>query len=260
MEQKHTGKGKKKKKTRWLKKRVRMQLLAISVLVLLFLVVSSFAWYTLRAREAWSQERQVMDPYCLYLRDEHDQESAKLSVDNLSPGEVKEIPFCVSNAPNSDIIMGGGEFDFQLELIYTENLPLTYKIYELEQKNPDADSVFEDAAALKKPVSGTEVTEKRRKEAFLDVEVTDVVNKGRYWLYEKEGRADEVSEDDLNNLHLSTGKDAAGETTYTTRYFLLQISFPKVDNFQQYNKEADVIYLTATAKQPRPVKPDDREG
>ena len=88
-----------------------MQILAISVLVLLFAVVASFAWYTFRAREAWSQERQVMEPYCLYLRDEQDKESAKLSVDNLTSGEIKEIPFCVSNAPNSDIVMGGGNFD-----------------------------------------------------------------------------------------------------------------------------------------------------
>ena len=254
MEQKQTGKEKKKKKTWRLKKRIRMQLLAIAVLVLLFMTVSSFAWYTFRAREAWSQERQVMEPYCLYLRDEQDQESAKLSVDNLSSGEIKEIPFCVSNAPNSGIVMGGGEFDFQLELIHTENLPLTYKIYELEQVDMSKDSVFEDETAIRKPVSGTEVTEIRHKEAFLDVDVTDVVNKGKYWLYEKEGAAAGVDEADLKQLHLSTGVDAFGQTTYTTRCFLLQISFPKIDNFQQYNKETDVIYLTATAKQPRPVK------
>ena len=251
MKQEQAKKGKQKK---WrIKKRIRMQILAISVLVLLFAVVASFAWYTFRAREAWSQERQVMEPYCLYLRDEQDKESAKLSVDNLTSGEIKEIPFCVSNAPNSDIVMGGGNFDFQLELIYTENLPLTYKIYELEQVDMSKDSVFEDESAIRKPVSGTEITETRRKEAFLDEDVTDVVNKGRYWLFEKEGAASGVDEADLNNLHLSTGTDENG-TTYTTRCFILEIGFPKVDNFQQYNKETDVIYLTATAKQPRPVK------
>ena len=195
-----------------------------------------------------------MDPYCLYLRDGDDVESAKLSVDNLSSGEIKEIPFCVSNEPNAGIVMGGGDFDFSLELIYTQNLPLVYRIYELEQQDMSVPSVFEDATALRKTVSGVDVTDKRHDEVFEGIAVTDIVNRGKYLLYEKEGAADGVSSADLGNLHLATGRDAGGNTTYTTRYFLLQIYFPEVTDFQRYNKETDVIYLVATAKQPRPVK------
>lgn len=249
-----------KKKARRLfhmKKRTRMQLLAITSLVLLFLIASSFAWYTVRLREGWSREREVMDPYCLYLRDKDDRVSAELSVNNLSSGEVKEIPFCVSNAPNtgSGIVMGGGEFDFDLELIYTENMPLTYRILELRQQDSSKPSPFEDPTALKYEVNGTEVTDIRHGEVFAGLSsLSDIVNKGKYRLYEKEGAAPGTPESEIGNLHLSTGTDGGGGTTYSTRYFLLQITVPEVLDFQKYNKETDVIYIVATAKQPRPVK------
>lgn len=223
----------------------------ISAVLLLFGV--SFAWYTFREREAKSREREVMEPYCLYLRDAEDKVSAKLDVDNLIAGETKKIPFSVSNAPNSKIDMGGGNFDFTLELIHTGNLPLTYTLYELEQKDMSAPSVFEDETALKKPLQSVDITKARWEEA-LGVEVSGIVNRGTYLLYEKAGGAAGEAQDTLPYLHLSTSVAENGTTTYSTKYFLLEIAFPGTGDFQKYNKEIDMIYLAATAKQPRPVK------
>lgn len=223
----------------------------ISAVLLLFGV--SFAWYTFREREAKSREREVMEPYCLYLRDAEDKVSAKLDVDNLIAGETKKIPFSVSNAPNNKIDMGGGNFDFTLELIHTGNLPLTYTLYELEQKDMSAPSVFEDETALKKTLQAVDITKTRWEEA-LGVESSGIVNRGTYLLYEKAGGAAGEAQDTLPYLHLSTSVAENGATTYSTKYFLLEIAFPGTGDFQKYNKEIDMIYLAATAKQPKPVK------
>ena len=223
----------------------------ISAVLLLFGV--SFAWYTFREREAKSREREVMEPYCLYLRDAEDKVSAKLDVDNLIAGETKKIPFSVSNAPNSKIDMGGGNFDFTLELIHTGNLPLTYTLYELEQKDMSAPSVFEDETALKKPLQAVDITKTRWEEA-LGVEPSGIVNRGTYLLYEKAGGAAGEAQDTLPYLHLSTSVAENGATAYSTKYFLLEIAFPGTGDFQKYNKEIDMIYLAAMAKQPKPVK------
>ena len=232
--------------------RMGLRLVSGAAAVLLLFGVS-FAWYTFREREAKSREREVMEPYCLYLRDAEDKVSAKLDVDNLIAGETKKIPFSVSNAPNSKIDMGGGNFDFTLELIHTGNLPLTYTLYELEQKDMSAPSVFEDETALKKPLQSVDITKARWEEA-LGVEVSGIVNRGTYLLYEKAGGAAGEAQDTLPYLHLSTSVAENGTTTYSTKYFLLEIAFPGTGDFQKYNKEIDMIYLAATAKQPRPVK------
>ncbi len=232
--------------------RMGLRLVSGAAAVLLLFGVS-FAWYTFREREAKSREREVMEPYCLYLRDAEDKVSAKLDVDNLIAGETKKIPFSVSNAPNSNIDMGGGNFDFTLELIHTGNLPLTYTLYELEQKDMSAPSVFEDETALKKPLQSVDITKARWEEA-LGVEVSGIVNRGTYLLYEKAGGAAGEAQDTLPYLHLSTSVAENGATTYSTKYFLLEIAFPGTGDFQKYNKEIDMIYLAATAKQPRPVK------
>lgn len=232
--------------------RMRLRLVSGAAAVLLLFGVS-FAWYTFREREAKSREREVMEPYCLYLRDAEDKVSAKLDVDNLIAGETKKIPFSVSNAPNSKIDMGGGNFDFTLELIHTGNLPLTYTLYELEQKDMSAPSVFEDETALKKPLQSVDITKARWEEA-LGVEPSGIVNRGTYLLYEKAGGAAGEAQDTLPYLHLSTSVAENGATTYSTKYFLLEIAFPGTGDFQKYNKEIDMIYLAATAKQPRPVK------
>lgn len=232
--------------------RMGLRLVSGAAAVLLLFGVS-FAWYTFREREAKSREREVMEPYCLYLRDAEDKVSAKLDVDNLIAGETKKIPFSVSNAPNSNIDMGGGNFDFTLELIHTGNLPLTYTLYELEQKDMSAPSVFEDETALKKPLQSVDITKARWEEA-LGVEASGIVNRGTYLLYEKAGGAAGEAQDTLPYLHLSTSVAENGATTYSTKYFLLEIAFPGTGDFQKYNKEIDMIYLAATAKQPRPVK------
>lgn len=222
--------------------RMRMQVLILLFGVLLLAGIT-FAWYTWRERAADSKEVEVMEPYYLYLRDKNDAEMVRLAVDSLFPGETKTIYFCVSNGPNEENesigTMGGGDFDYTMELIYTQNLPLNFSLFEL------GDS-FSEGTGNEGLLTPTDVSGERYKEVFGDdMSVAGIVNKGKYQSY--------VTGKDGNKLHLSTGKGNDGKDVYMSRFFRMEISCT-ADTFDQYRKETDMIYLLVKAEQPEPVK------
>lgn len=222
--------------------------LAVVLMVLLVCIGGTFAWYTWLERAANSKDAEVMEPYYLYLRDKSDTEMVRLALDSLFAGETKNLYFCVSNGPNekSGTIgeMGGGNFDYTMELVYTENVPLTFNLYELDS--------FEDTAIAGGGTRLTVATDKtadRHQAMFGDNPVEDIVNKGKYVTYLK-GK-------DGKQLHLETGKDGDGKETYMSRYFRLEVTCT-ADTFDQYRKETDMIYLLVKAEQPKPTKRDEQ--
>lgn len=227
--------------------RIPVQLVVVLV-VLLVCIGGTFAWYTWLERAAGSKDAEVMDPYYLYLRDKSDTEMVRLALDSLFAGETKNLYFCVSNGPNekSGTIgeMGGGNFDYTMELVYTENVPLTFNLYELDS--------FEDTAIAgggTRLTAATDKTADRHRAMFGDNPVEDIVNKGKYVTY--------LNGKDGKQLHLETGKDAAGKETYMSRYFRLEVTCT-ADTFDQYRKETDMIYLLVKAEQPKPTKRDEQ--
>ena len=220
--------------------RLYVQTAVIAVGILL-LAGMTFAWYTWRERAADSKDAEVMEPYYLYLRDETDTQMVRLAVDSVFSGETKKIYFCVSNGPNAESMgsMGGGNFDYTMEIACTENLPLTFRIFEL-------DSFEEGAMAAGTQLNPeADVSDERRKAVFGDIATNSIVNRGKYETYSN-GK-------DGNKLHLSTGIDSNGTETYMSRFFRLEIGCD-ADSFDKYRKETDVIYLLVRAEQPKPVK------
>lgn len=222
--------------------------LAVVLMVLLVCIGGTFAWYTWLERAANSKDAEVMEPYYLYLRDKSDTEMVRLALDSLFAGETKNLYFCVSNGPNekSGTIgeMGGGNFDYTMELVYTENVPLTFKLYELDS--------FEDTAIAGGGTYLTAATDKtadRHQAMFGDNPVEDIVNKGKYVTY--------LNGKDGKQLHLETGKDGDGKETYMSRYFRLEVTCT-ADTFDKYRKETDMIYLLVKAEQPKPTKRDEQ--
>lgn len=217
--------------------------LAVVLMVLLVCIGGTFAWYTWLERAAGSKDAEVMEPYYLYLRDKSDTEMVRLALDSLFAGETKNLYFCVSNGPNekSGTIgeMGGGNFDYTMELVYTENVPLTFKLYELDS--------FEDTATTKPLTPDEDKTAVRHQAMFGDNPVEDIVNKGKYVTY--------LNGKDGKQLHLETGKDGDGKETYMSRYFRLEVTCT-ADTFDKYRKETDMIYLLVKAEQPKPTKRD----
>ena len=165
----------------------------------------------------------------------------RLAVDSVFSGETKKIYFCVSNGPNAASMgsMGGGNFDYTMEIACTENLPLTFRIFEL-------DSFEEGAMAAGTQLNPeADVSGERRKAVFGDIATNSIVNRGKYETY--------INGKDGNKLHLSTGIDSNGTETYMSRFFRLEIGCD-ADSFDKYRKETDVIYLLVRAEQPKPVK------
>lgn len=205
-----------------------------------------------------------MRPYYLTLLSPGERDELQLSIGNLYPGEKKEVVFCVSNKPNEEeISMGGAAFDYTMELVHTENLALTYQIFQLEKAadEDDADITTEDAGGGQKQywkkkvgtggnaaLSGTDVSQERWKSALgkEEADTGDIQNRGKYINYTKD-----VTD---GNLHLE--EKTEDTTGYDAQYFVLEVEWDKdqTQNFEQYEKETDMIYMLVKAMQPRPVK------
>ena len=243
-EKEQTGKRKKVHKKVHRRHRLRIPVQLVVVLVgLLVCIGGTFAWYTWLERAADSKDAEVMEPYYLYLRDENDTEMVRLALDSLFAGETKNLYFCVSNGPNEESgtigEMGGGNFDYTMELVYTQNVPLTFKLYELDSFE---DTAMADGGTLL--TVNEDKTAERHQAMFGNISVDDIVNKGKYDTY--------INGKDGEKLHLETGM-VDGKETYMSRYFRLEVTCD-AKSFDNYRKETDMIYLLVKAEQPKPTK------
>ena len=129
-----------KKEINMNKLNIRKKPFFMVISIMLFLLVGgSFAWYLLSGQkhEADTNDLKIMSPYFLYLLNPGDNRSLQFSVGNIHPGEVKQVVICVSNQKPEDSdeiaidIAKESDFKYDLEFIYTKNLALDYKVYEL---------------------------------------------------------------------------------------------------------------------------------
>lgn len=223
-----------------------------------------------------------MAPYNLYLLNPNAKDTLRFAVGNLHPGEKKQTVICVSNQRPRDYIgdesamselVKDSEFGYDLMLVYTENLAVNYTIYPLEQtyfedwdKEHDEDDPLPDGAIImdddtkeecfwtkilsedkKEEITlpGSFMTDEMRQRAgtYYDISEGDepIVNAGAYW----------ISEDDTMELAYSV--DDFGNGSYDYNYYLIEIDWKKIDNFDIYRKETDMVYVVVNAKQPRPI-------
>lgn len=249
-------------------KKKRKKPILISCIIMIFLVLgATFTWYLFtKDNHGDRKEAKIMTPYFLYLLNPDDTHSLQFSVGNIHPGETKQIVICVSNKKPVDDDFGSidiareSDFNYDLEFIYTENLAVNYKIYEMEKHTDDGTAMPEDAVVLEsidgmywtKAASGdgtqpvplvmaSDVTETRHTEVFGNAVVDDVINKGRYELYKQDSNG--------NPLHLTYKND-----TYEFDYYMIEISWKDNIKFADYTKETDLLYVVVNAKQPEPIK------
>ncbi len=257
-------------------KRRHYHLIIWSAIAALFVATTStYAWYTIKKREADSAPADVMKPYYLTLLNPSETEVLQLAVGNLFPGEVKQVVFCVSNKDNekTGLEMGLTTFNYAIELIHTENLALEYSVYELNSTNAPGEGVItaldtyltdggnEESRTTywvkvgNNALSGELVSDARHKEVgFTDASGNLLskenlpVNAGKYTAYNKD------SEGKL--LKLEAGTDAQGNPQFDSQYFVLEIDWEEgaEAKFENYEKETDMIYLLVEAIQPKPEK------
>lgn len=251
------------------------KLIVISLIITVFLVFgTSFGWYLFtKDNHADRLDAEIMAPYFLYLLNPDDEYSLQFSVGNIHPGETKEIVICVSNKRPTDVsdnsidIARESKFNYDLEFIYTENLPVNYKIYELNKHNmSDSGNYSEDSIVVEgvedfywnkndarknsdgtpKPLSITKnVTDERLSQVFGQEDISGVVNKGNYLLYQEDGQAKPEP----------LGLEYKNEE-YEFDYYLIEVTWKDGISFNDYTKETDLLYVVVNAKQPLPKEQD----
>lgn len=251
------------------------KIVVISLIITVFLAFSTtFSWYLFtKDNHADRQDAEVMAPYFLYLLNPDDQYSLQFSVGNIHPGETKEIVVCVSNKRPSDVVDNSidiareSKFNYDLEFIYTDNLPVNYNIYELKKYDISDTSEYDDNSIVvegvedfywnksegRKNADGTpkpldiskNVTNERLNQVFGSEDTSAVVNKGNYLLYQEDGQS---SPEPL-------GLEYKNEE-YEFDYYLIEISWKDGITFNDYTKETDLLYVVVNAKQPLPKEQD----
>lgn len=234
--------------------------LTVCTILLLALSGGTFAWYLREdAKRAQTEAAAVMAPYNLYLMNPNATDTLQFAVGNLHPGEIKQTVICVSNkrpdnykGDDSDMAEQAkdSEFGYDLMLVHTDNLAVNYTVYALkrEQMKPGVD--LPEGAVLMEdgyygikgdPLEGNEneISKDMRQKVFGSQDISGIVNVGTYWL----------STDDEMNL-----KYVASEKKYDFEYYLIEISWKDIRNFDVYKKETDLVYVVVNAKQPRPVE------
>ncbi|MGN0341733.1 MAG: hypothetical protein ACI4DO_02975 [Roseburia sp.] len=259
-------KTKEKNQKKFHKKIDRRKKVVLFVLTLVLLaLLGSFAWYVISSRrDIYSADEDVMVPYFLYLKNATDENSLNFSVGNLHPGQTISQVICVTNKiPEDDTgnigyeISRESEFAYELELAYTENLPVKYRVYDLKE-DESGDVVVgyeEDGNPQEKrfsklavnPMSPTKKDDIRMQEVFgmEEDELDDVVNKGTYDSYTTGGPGG------TDRLTLTTSLDQ-DEVVYDKDFYLIEISWMDGIDFSNYTKETDLVEVIVKALQPRP--------
>ena len=230
------------------KKLNRKQFLTIVIMLcVMLLMLISFAWYYFKVdKEADSEQADVMAPYYLYLLDE-DGNSLSLSIGSLHPGETKQVVIGVSNKPAgstsvADYLVGkDSKFDYKMALAYTQNLPITYTVYELEEAGEESSEYIvttpsgeEVALKSKSLTKDNEESEKLTKANNLEMyssevaesaSVEEVVNYVQYDLF--------LEDHEGKTLCLATTV-ANGITSYEMDYYLIEMEWEKDVEFSNF--------------------------
>lgn len=247
--------------------RHRQKIVAMILGIILILVLVSFAWYTLlQRRMTRSQNRDVMAPYYLYLVDETGTDSLELTVGNLHPGETKQIVIGVTNQKPNDVggtsytIAKDSGFHYELELAHTNNLPINYKLYALEETDSSENVSSNETVVVSGVDSGktktfvksllstntqlsSEMTTKNNQEMYGESATgVNTVNWATYDIYDKRGEADFQLNTKLEN----------GKVSYDLNYYLIELSWQDGIQFDNYLKETDLMYVIVNAMQPEP--------
>ncbi len=255
-----------KKQRKINKKDQRRGAVVVTLLLVFAALLGTFAWYTISSqRKIDSEKKNVMVPYFLYLKNATDENSLNFSVGNLHPGQTLSEVICVTNkVPDDDKgnvdyeISRESKFEYELELAYTENLPVNYNVYELrEDENGNVIVSYIEGEADKEkkfskisdlPMQKTDNTAISRNEVFgTGADLSNVVNKGIYDSYTKGGVVGGTEP-----LTLTTSLAQDGTVVYDKDFYLIEISWKDGIDFSNYTKETDLVDVIVRALQPKP--------
>lgn len=241
------------------------KLIIISIFTILLLSGLAYGWFLIMEdKEAQRKDIDVMAPYFLYLLNPGDTNSLQFAVGNLHPGETKRTVVCVSNKTPDDITGGyfdiakDSDFNYELEIVQTNNLDVNYNIYHVERFAledghilANDEFLFDDVPGyyfkkIGNSLIGEDTTQERRKDIFGDKDSNSIVNNGTYTLYSRYSNG--------ARLHLQY---IADNSQYDYNYFMIEMSWNKGAQFMDNSKETDLLYVVVNAMQLKPEEEND---
>lgn len=217
------------------KRKISQKMLLILVMAGV-LMISAVAWFAL-ANRSRSGDLEIEMPPIIYIKDDNLREMTSFDLDGLQINKTYNALFCVAPAYE------GAVKDFDLGVIYTENIGMVIKLYpvqkitdkpeseEYEKRTLEGQDCYFNYDSAKSPTPDVTYTKKRSKdETYQETHL----NRGVYKIYK--GAFEEYT---------ATGTDIFTKLNNTEayRFYVLQVTWKENISEAELEKETDVVYI-----------------
>lgn len=217
------------------KRKISQKMLLILVMAGV-LMISAVAWFAL-ANRSRSGDLEIEMPPIIYIKDDNLREMTSFDLDGLQINKTYNALFCVAPAYEGTVR------DFDLGVIYTENIGMVIKLYpvqkitekpestEYEKRTLEGQDCYFSYDSAKSPTPDVTYTKKRSKdETYQETHL----NRGVYKIYK--GAFEEYT---------ATGTDIFTKLNNTEayRFYVLQVTWRENISEAELEKETDVVYI-----------------
>ena len=217
------------------KRKISQKMLLILVMAGV-LMISAVAWFAL-ANRSRSGDLEIEMPPIIYIKDDNLREMISFDLDGLQINKTYNALFCVAPAYE------GAVKDFDLGVIYTENIGMVIKLYpvqkitdkpeseEYEKRTLEGQDCYFNYDSAKSPTPDVTYTKERSKdETYQETHL----NRGVYKTY-----SDEFKD------YTAEGRDIYAQLNDTEayRFYVLQVTWKENISEAELEKETDVVYI-----------------
>lgn len=232
------------------KRKISQRLLLI-VIMAGALMISAVAWFAL-ANRSRSEDLEIEMPPVIYIKDDNLREMTSFDLDGLQINKTYNALFCVAPAYE------GAVTDFDLGVIYTENIGMIIDLYPVQSITAAAMSdevevrtlngqqcyfnytTFADGSNNPLPTI-TYTKEGKAEETYQQTHL----NRGVYKIYEHD-KQNQGSKEYLEfTQYKSEGSTILDEINNTEKYrfYVLQVTWKENISEAELEKETDVVYI-----------------
>ncbi len=205
----------------------KREIVCVIASVILAISVGAYAWFASNGLRYFFGVKPITQAYTLYLTDAKDNRPLELRT-KIPPNmnSKQEVVFKVKGKVSEEDA-DNESVDYELEMNYTENLPVVYDLYMYN----GSDYVLLDKYS-------TDITEERRQQAYTDsgYDLSDV-NERNYGLYRQ------YYNGDISYFTMNRGENDYDQYKIVISWDLGKITNP--NDLTGYNKETDLIYIVA---------------
>lgn len=203
----------------------KREIICVIVSVIFALSAGAYAWFASNSLRYFFGVKPVTQAYTLYLTDAKDKRPLELRT-KIPPNmnSKQEVVFKVKGKVSEEDA-DNEKVDYELEMNYTENLPVKYDLYKL---NGSSYSILNNYS--------TDITGERRQQAYVDAGYNlSYVNPFNYGIYRQ------YYDGEIPYFTMQSG-------TWDQYKIVISWDLDKVNNpydLTEYNKETDLIYIVA---------------